>query len=350
MTIHPVTEQNRHTYNTFVIQNNGSFLQSYEWGEWQQQNGREALRYIVKDGNYDDGNNDNNDILLTAQFILHPLPLGQYYLYCPYGPVKNFQFPISNFKSALESLVGKVKANHPKALFVKLESQFTLPLQATNYKLETSHHIQPGKTLLVDLTKSNDEILAAMHPKTRYNIKVAQKHGVIARELPADSNSTEQALALLTTTSNRQGYKNHPTEYYNQIRTFFVPTKNVRIDNAKGPVAQVYAAEYNNRVIASAIMLDFGSSRTYLFGGSSDEHQNVMAPHALHWQAMQDARANGLTKYDFWGIETSKGTTPGFVRFKLGFGGQTAEYPKTLDITWRNFFYSGYLLGRKILS
>ena len=73
-----------------------------------------------------------------------------------------------------------------------------------------------------------------------------------------------------------------------------------------------------------------------------------MAPYLLHWQAILDAKNQGLVFYDFWGIETSSGEIPGFVRFKLGFGGEQKEYGGAYDIINHNVGYKIYQLGRKI--
>ena len=89
-------------------------------------------------------------------------------------------------------------------------------------------------------------------------------------------------------------------------------------------------------------MVDFGSTRTFLFGGSSDENKQVMAPYLMHWQAMCDAQKLGLKFYDFWGIETSSGEVPGFVRFKLGFGGQQVSYMGAYDVVFDRLMYQVY--------
>ena len=99
-------------------------------------------------------------------------------------------------------------------------------------------------------------------------------------------------------------------------------------------------------LVVSAVMVDFGEIRTFLFGGSSEMHKNVMASYLLHWQAMLDAKNAGLKEYDFWGIETSSGETPGFVRFKLGFGGAAKEYGGAWDAVFSPWKYRLYSLMR----
>jgi len=93
------------------------------------------------------------------------------------------------------------------------------------------------------------------------------------------------------------------------------------------------------KLLASAIYLDFGKTRTFLFGGSSSEDKNVMAPYLLHWQAMLDAKNLGMIFYDFWGTETASGKVPGFVRFKLGFGGGEKIYSGAHDLVVKPGLY-----------
>jgi lipid II:glycine glycyltransferase (peptidoglycan interpeptide bridge formation enzyme) len=110
----------------------------------------------------------------------------------------------------------------------------------------------------------------------------------------------------------------------------------------------VYKALYGQKLLACGVMIDFGKTRTYLFGGTSAEDKNLMAPYALHFQAMQDAKNSGLEYYDFWGIETASGEVPGFVRFKMGFGGEPVAYPPAQDLIMNRLWYNAYKVLRKI--
>jgi lipid II:glycine glycyltransferase (peptidoglycan interpeptide bridge formation enzyme) len=186
----------------------------------------------------------------------------------------------------------------------------------------------------------------------------------------------KEAVDLLLETSARQGYKAYGREYYEGMINFLA------IQNTGQLNLHIYKAVYNNKLLASAIMLDFsaksslnghlggsasgGGTRTFLFGGSSEENKNIMAPYLLHWRAMVDAKVAGLTQYDFWGIETSSGEVPGFVRFKLGFatpsttssgpsGQQSSgslsgikEYSGAYDIVISPVGYKLYKILRKI--
>ncbi len=363
MHIQEITEKDREEYNAFVANNNGSFLQSFEWGEWQEKNGRKAKRYLVAD--------EAGTTQIAAQFLLYPLPLGQFYLYCPYGPVINFQFPISppkadppgagNFQNAIQKLVEQIKKDYPRALFLKFELTASLELSTQGgpaWGGQPSSRIQPGSTLLLDLSKTEEQLQMEMHQKTRYNIKVANKHGVIVKTgTDLAGPEAEEILSLITKTTERQAYKGHSFSYYKNFCSFFA-TGLQRKDNvnevSNTSTANVkvrwYAAFYQDTLLSGGIFVDFGGTRTYLYGGSNDAQKNIMAPYALHWHAIRDAKQQGLNSYDFGGLETSSGATPGFARFKIGFGGEQTSYPPPQDISWNKIAYRAYRLAKQVLK
>jgi lipid II:glycine glycyltransferase (peptidoglycan interpeptide bridge formation enzyme) len=332
-----VRESEKQQYNDFVAtQKGGSFLQGWAWGEWQTRLGRTVYRYWILE--------ERGVRLASIQLIKMPLPLGKCYWYAPYGPVlaksENFQFSI--FKLLQQAL----KERFLDAVFVRIEPKFPLP--TTHYPLLTkSTNIQPSKTFIIDLSKTEDELLAEMQPKTRYNIRLAQKHGVEVKDefeiSVGNGLFAKEAVSLIVETSQRQGYKGYGKEYYEDLINF------LGLNNQAGLKLHIYKAIYKNQLLASAIMLDFAGTRTFLFGGSSDEHKNVMAPYLMHYRAMLDAKNLGLNFYDFWGIETSKGETPGFVRFKLGFGKpeRVVEYSGAYDVIFSKYWYKIYTIFRK---
>ncbi len=362
-------ESQKDEYNHFVAaQESGGFLQSWEWGEWQKALGRQVFRYKALD--------DSGSQAASIQLIKIPLPLGKYYLYAPYGPVlaggEQYQ--------ALSIMYQALQKQFPEAVFVRIEPKFLLP--PTHYPLlAKTPNIQPGKTLFIDLSKTQDQLLGEMHHKTRYNIRLAQKHGVEIYPVrnpevlifgSSDTGSglisngvkdefdisignglfTKEAVHLIVETSKRQDYKGYDNDYYERMIDNFAiksPSPN-HSPEGRGETVRlhIYKAIYNNQLLSSAIMIDCGNTRTFLFGGSSDRNKNLMAPYLMHFRAMLDAKALGLSKYDFWGVETSKGDTPGFVRFKLGFGGKTVEYGGAYDMILDNLGYKFYTFLRKI--
>lgn len=297
----------------------GSFLQSWSWGEFQASLGHRVIRVGAK---------QDGRLVATAQFIVNQTPkLKGDYLYCPYGPLS-----LTDEPAVINGLLETAKAQLPGIKFMRLE-----PKQPFSLSGKVTQRIQPGKTLVTDLTQSEDELQQAMHPKTRYNIKVASKHGVTV----SATADIDAVVNLLETTARRQNYKTHGARYYRAMMGFFQ-------GHSGDATLTSYLASYNGQNVAGAIMLDHGTTRTYLFGGSDDRHKQVMAPYALHWQAMQDAKRKNLSSYDWWGIETASGQTPGFVEFKKRWGGKTVAYPDCVDLVYESAWYNVYKVLRII--
>jgi len=328
-------EKDKQEYNAFVAACvSGSFLQSWEWGEWQAALGRQVKRLKIND--------ENGDVVGVVQLIQTPLFMGKHYWYAPYGPVvrKSENQKIRN----LEVTVKLLKENFPASIFIRIEPQDkSLILDLSS--LTKSTNIQPAITMVVDLQKPDEELLGAMHPKTRYNIKVAEKHGVAVQSdlvvMPQHGLYVKEALDLIVQTQVRQKYRGHSASYYKNLVDFFA-LKNQRSDLK----VIIYKALWNKQLLATGIMIDFGKVRMYLYGGSSEENKNVMAPYLLHWQAMKDARALGMNIYDLGGSEVASGGERGFTRFKQGFGRRVITYAGAYDIINKSLWYNVYRVAR----
>lgn len=331
-----ISEIQKQQYNRFVLENkNASFLQSWEWGQWQEKLGRETARFFL--------NNDSGQTICSLQLVKMPLPLGQYYLYAPYGPVSDLRFKIED----LRILIQELRKKFPDALFLRIEPRDKINFQSLNLSIFKSVNIQPGITLTVDLSLAPDELLAKMHPKTRYNIKVAQRHNIeVQSELvvtPQYGLYVEEVINLILQTQSRQNYRGHNKNYYRQFVDFFAlnnHTNDLQIT--------IYKALYQRQLLACGIMADFGKTRVYLFGGSSEQNKNLMAPYLMHWQAMLDSKAGGMSVYDLGGSEVSAGGERGFTRFKQGFGGKVVEYAGAYDAVFIPSRYLVYKILRRI--
>ncbi|MFA5991149.1 MAG: peptidoglycan bridge formation glycyltransferase FemA/FemB family protein [Candidatus Doudnabacteria bacterium] len=354
-----LADKDKQEYNRFVANlPTGSFLQSWDWGQWQASLGRAVFRFKIQ---------DSNGVTVGAmQLIKMPLPLGKFYLYAPYGPVTDLGLKIED----LRFLEQGIKEKFPEAIFIRIESKNSEIFKSLNHSIFKSPNIQPGKTLIIDISQTEEELLKQMHPKTRYNIRLAEKHGV---EIKDEFDITighglfaQEAATLIVETATRQGYKGYSNNYYQQLIDFLA------VQNRGDLYLRIYKAIYQNKLLSSAIMFDYGDTRTFLFGGSAEENKNVMAPYLMHWQAIKDAKLAGLKYYDFWGTETSSGKSAGFVRFKLGFAHSThstsfrvalspveqatgsgsssgiKEYAGAYDLVLNPLWYKIYLLSRKI--
>jgi len=291
------------------------FLQSENWLTFQEATGKDVARFSSE--------------RFSANGIIHKLPLVGRYLYVPRGPIgeiSNFQFPISK-------LIAEAKKRKMK--WIRIEPQTDEDLnsikKAAGKKIvKAPHDIQPQEMFVVDITQPEEELLAAMKPKTRYNIRLASKRGV---KVFASRERKYRAafLDLVTKTADRKGIVPHPRAYYEKLLAV-LPQETGRL----------FVAEYEGRILTANLLIIFGASAIYLHGGSNDTHRDVMAPYLLQWEQIKFAKAQGCAHYDFGGVRTQVAnrvlqiTNPwvGITRFKMGFSPLTVPtiFPGAYDI------------------
>lgn len=314
---------NKYEWDKWLInQNQSEFLQSFEWGEFQTIMGNKVIRL---------GGNG-----WQVQGFEHQLGLGFKYFYIPRLGINNV---------GIKELVEFCGKN--KYAFLRIE-----PLKQLSYALGPvayTHNRQPKQTLVLDLTKTEEEILALMHPKTRYNIHIAERHGVvISQEKNAD---IFWQLNLETTT--RDSFRSHDKKYYERM-----------LDSG---ISHQLTAYYKGKPIASNILISFGDTIVYLHGASSGDWRNLMAPYLLQWEGLKLGKSLGCKFYDFWGVAPRVFESDikqhscfynlcwevnhpwsGVTRFKAGFGAEYKEYPEACDIILKKWQYTLYKLVRKL--
>jgi lipid II:glycine glycyltransferase (peptidoglycan interpeptide bridge formation enzyme) len=201
-----------------------------------------------------------------------------------------------------------------------------------------------------------DEILAAMKPKCRYNIGLAEKRGVVVCDY-GNGASCGQGLEvfyrLLKETAQRDGIAVHSVEYY---RALFEEAEGQKPQTVPAQL-RLYTARHENDDLAAIAAFFRGKQATYLYGASSNVKRNLMAPYALQWKAMQDAKTFGCTVYDLFGIppdESPGHPMAGLYRFKTGFGGSIVRRPGSWDYPYKPalhaMFKSAENLRKKIMT
>ncbi len=308
MNIRPITEKQKAAYNKLVTH----VIQSWQWGEFRESLGIPLLRY----GLYKAGK-----LTKAFQLTLHKIPFtNQYVGYLPKGP-----FPDKDLAEALKKI-----GRENNCAFIKIEPDILLP--TTNYQLPTTLIKSPKPlftkyNFILDLTKSEEELLKNMHPKTRYNIRVAEKHGVKVEER-TDDKAFEIYLKLYFETTKRQGYHGH-NKYYHQKVWQTLKDANM---------ARLLIAYYKGEPITAWMLLNFKDTLYYPYGGSSLAHREVMANNLIAWQAIRLGKKLGLKEFDMWGAlgpnADSKDPWFGFHKFKQGYGGQLVEYIGTYDLVF----------------
>jgi len=195
------------------------------------------------------------------------------------------------------------------------------------------------------LNADEADILAQMKQKGRYNIKLAEKKGVLIREADpkakAFNKDIDDFYQLLRQTTERDAFSGHDKEYYhNMVNTLGASGK-----------AKLYLAEYEKEVIAGMIATHFKDVATYYYGASGNKHRNVMAPYLLQWHAMREAKKAGFHFYDFLGIAPAgfkKHAWAGVTEFKNKFGGEEVAFEPAKEYAFKPFLYWLYRLYKAL--
>ena len=293
----------------------GAFLQSNEWAIFQ-----EAVGVQVTSA-------------LGMKMFFVALPFGLRYGYAPRVELSD---------TTLDGLIRAAQKEH--AVFLRVEPITPLAVPRRFRKVRDN---QPRVTRVVDLSVSEEALLAEMKQKTRYNIRLAAKHEVVVSEATGQWG-VRRFLKLLAKTQERQEFSAHAPEYYETLLNVLKPAS--EIPSKERCEARLFVARFLGKVRAANIVLTFGDTVTYLHGASSEKDREVMAPYLLQWHTMRWAKKYGFHRYDFWGVApegVKNHPLAGVTRFKEGFGGETVHYPGTFELSLRPFWYALIRLHRK---
>jgi len=301
-------------------------LQSSCWGELKADFGWRVVR-VVQEG-------------CGVQILLRRLPLGLTIAYIPKGPVgpsagwRDLWFDVDLVCQRERAVLLIIEPN----LFVEeLECAFEVPPDGFSPAIQ---NIQPPRTIVIDITGEESEMLARMKQKTRYNIRLAQKRGVTVQ------SAQDLALfhRLMKETGERDGFGVHSLEYYQKAFDSFHPLGK----------CELLFASYRSEPIAALMVFAQGNTAWYFYGASSDLYRELMPTYLLQFEAMLWARAKGCSKYDLWGVPDADQATleDGFLqrkdglwgvyRFKRGFGGELRRSVNPWQRIYQPLFYPFY--------
>lgn len=294
----------------------GHILQSWEWGEIKERTGWRAQRLAICRG---------NQICGGAQVLLRQLPyqLGTL-AYVPKGPVINYQDPeaVTAMISGLADL-----ATRERVISLKLEPEVLEPSPVTAQLLDLglvpAPPVQMRSSIWVDLSYPEAEIMARQKQKTRYNIRLAGKKGVTVREGRIEDLDGWYEMYLAT--ARRDGFSVHDLEYYRIVLQTLQPRD----------MATLLLAHHGEDLLAGIIVFAFGRTGQYMYGASSNQKRNLMAPYLVQWEGMRWARARGAVVYDLWGIPDRLEEHEdlwGVYRHKRGYGGEIVRYIGAFDL------------------
>ena len=265
--------------------------------------------------------------------IKKSLPGGRFYYYCPRGLIYQKEYTDRRV-AAYSELLKKIKQEFTDTVFIRFVSAYEfkdymhaflkrLGLRKPKILTRTK---EPGKTLILDLSKNETKLLKEMHHKTRYNIKLAEKRGIQIRQMTDETRQKDVAIfyALMQETAKRDRIHLYDKNYYIQLINFFSQA-------AAELKLKLYIAEYKNKPLSASIVIYFGKTATYLHGASSSQYRNLMPNYLIQWSAIKKAQKTGMKNYDFWGISEKNPAWRGITRFKKGFGGNVFTFLGTWD-------------------
>jgi lipid II:glycine glycyltransferase (peptidoglycan interpeptide bridge formation enzyme) len=306
-------------------------IQSWQWGDFREKTGI----FVKRIGLF------KNSILISSyQVTFHKIPKTN--ITIGYLPKSNLPEPeILDFLYEL--------GQKEKVIFIKIEPNVEKETQIKRVKELLLHKniaqspkpIFATHTFLIDLKKSEEELLKNMHPKTRYNIRLAQRHGVKVEEKD-DQKSLEIFLKLQSQTTKRHKFYTHPDSYFRKMWKILKPQKMIHL----------LLASYKKEPLVTWMLFRFKDTIYYPYGGSAEIHKNLMASNLIAWEAIKLGKKLGCKVFDFWGAlgenPNLKDPWYGFHRFKAGYGGKLIEFVGTYDLVINPILYKFFLMVDKI--
>ena len=303
-----------------------NFLQSIEWANANKAVGHE----IVRGGLEREGR-----LVAGWQGIIKNARRGRY-LEVPGGPLLDWT---NGDVAADVTRQLKETAKQHKCVFVRIRPQVIdseeVRTTLRTLKLHTApFHLHAEHTNILDLTRSEDELLTGMRRQTRYEVRQADKKGVTV-SWRSDEAAIDEFFAAQADTAKRQGFIPPSRDFLAaQVAAF-------------GENARIYRAEKDGVLLNLALVLFSGEEADYFEAASTPESRQYPGAYAVQWQAIRDAKAMGKTRYNFWGIAYSDDPNhrfAGVTTFKRGFGGQDVTYVPAHDIVLRHTYLKTWLI------
>jgi lipid II:glycine glycyltransferase (peptidoglycan interpeptide bridge formation enzyme) len=358
-----------HPWNQLIAQlPNPHFLQTYEWGQVKAAYGWQPLYLVWDEAGFSvslqSSNLQHSTIKAAALVLKKTVPTGGLaarlsILYTPKGPLLDWKDASLRMR-VLDDL--QRFARQQGAIFLKLDPDVVLGTGVPGTETEitepggeavrgelsrrgwrfSSDQIQFRNTVIVEVgTSTEEEILARMKQKTRYNVRLAAKKGVSVR--PGNQDDWPMLYKMYAETSVRDGFVIRDEAYYRKVwGVFQSPVANSK---PQAPLAQPLIAEVDGEPVAAIVVFAFAGRAYYVYGMSREAHREKMPTYLLQWEAMRWAKAHGCATYDLWGapeVFDESDSMWGVFRFKDGLGGQVVRTLGAWDYAPNPFWYGFY--------
>ena len=275
---------------------------------------------------------------------IHNIPKLPYTIgYFPKGPLPTAEM--------LEDIT--IQAKKLKCVYVQVEPNIEqvsgIRFQGSGFR-ESFRPLFTKYSFVLDLIPSEEELLKNMYSKTRYNIKVAQKHGVQIIEDNSEKGF-ETFLKLYEETTNRQRFYAHTPRYH---RLLWETLRQAASDKRSTDSLNYHLlhAKLADETLASWVLLSFHDSLYYPYGASSREHRQTMASNLIMWETILLGKKLKLKNFDMWGAlgpePNPKDPWYGFHKFKQGYGAELIEFIGSYDLVINPAMYGVVKVGDKI--
>lgn len=333
-----VTEETKGEYTKFLEGHERcNFQQSLEWGNVKTN----WIKEVVL------AENENKEIIGSVCVWIRKMPIFGNMMYASRGPVCD----IHN-KEVLEQLTEGVKELGKKynAFVFRMEpdiekndQEFRNIVEQLGYKIKDDakdfkDEIQPRFVFRLNIKdKTEDEILQNCHSKTRYNIRLAKRKGVVVKEGKRDD--LKDFHKIMIETGSRDGFIIRSLEYFEKMYDELAPNH-----------MKLLMAYYEDKPISGIIPIMYGNKTWYLYGASSNAHRNLMPNYLLQWEMIKEAIRNKNDVYDFRGVSgvvDENHPQYGLYRFKKGFGADFTEFIGEVYLPFKPMTYKLYKLAEK---
>jgi peptidoglycan pentaglycine glycine transferase (the first glycine) len=292
--------QDKQQWDDYVLEYGGHPLQLWGWGDLKAVHGWVASRLFLTD--------EDGEVLGAAQVLIRKLPTPFRSLsYIPRGPVVDE----ANREDLLNLLADYVdRMYHSVALTIEPDCiEYSVPEGWTKSK----NHILPARTIILDLVKTEAELLNDMVKKTRQYIRKSAAEAITIK-MVRSREDLDKCLAIYHETAKRAKFKLHSDQYYNDVFSKL---------NDHSPV---FAAYVDDQPIAFLWLAISADTAFELYGGVNELGQQLRANYALKWHAILKCKEWGLGRYDFGGLIEG-----GVSTFKLGWATDETELAGTFD-------------------
>lgn len=331
MIVRPI--EDKQTWNAFLESGEShTFLQSWEWGEFQKSQGETISRF----GIYDDAR------LISIAFVYRIQARRGTFLFCPHGPIMKEHEEKECAKEILQALTVRLieEARKNKCHFIRI-SPILLDLpersewfSGLGFRHAPVHLMHPERAWILDVRPTEEELLAGMRKTTRYSIKKAEKDGVTVWS-SSDKKDLDRFLSVYKETVSRQHFVPFSRLYFEREFDAFASSDSVRF----------FFADYEGETIAVACIVYSKNSGFYHHGASTAKTAKIPAAYLLQWRAIQETKKRGCAQYNFWGIAPDDAPNhpwAGLSLFKKGFGGQVEEYVHAQDLPLHPMYWLTY--------